>query len=380
MKIEKTTNILACIGISISIILFIMKTGNLPCGSENCGEVINSKYGSILGIPISLFSIILWTFILTNVEYKKINKKIYSVCLLVGSIVFILIQKFVIYKFCIFCVTHAIISIIYSLTILRSKKSIKHNSNYGLYGLIIASIFISIYSKEKSYTITLPPEKEEKIIDNSTNTINKKEKQEIDNFLKDIKLNNSPKDKEKIIKSTDLISNESTQIKKNKKTAIKSNKSNINFIYKISEDNNNENFDFQGLKWQNQNLVSATKSTIRAYSLSCSRCRVELIKNIENIKNTEPYVIKTSKAKEDLMVRIYAISQTKKEFNNYLLKLLKQYKNVYKTPTEEVYEIIGFQSILPNRENDAKIKVKQQQNMIKKLKIKKFPSNIKLSK
>ena len=80
------------------------------------------------------------------------------------------------------------------------------------------------------------------------------------------------------------------------------------------------------------------------------------------------------------MIQIYGTVSSEKEFENYLFKILNNYQNWSKNPLEETYKITGFQNITPERESKARMQIVKQKNTIRKYKVKKFPSKIKISK
>jgi uncharacterized membrane protein len=381
MKKSTITNILAGIGLGISLVLFIMKTGSLPCGSDTCGEVLNSAYGEIFGIPVSIFSLILWILILTNTkipklesfyqtqsqfwyfigmgigkEIKNIHEKIYAILILVGSVIFIAIQKFIIGHFCPFCVSHAIVGIIYAIMVFKSTKQFSNTPNYGLYGILIATAFITIASKEKTYAVTLP------IAGPITNI-------EIPNVEVPIETSNND-DAEVLAFINNKLEN-ATPIK------IKTPEPTVQAV---PQPQPQTNYDFQGLKWNNQNLVDASNSTIRAYSLTCNHCRVEILKKLKNGERLNSYLINVPTKLEPAMIQIYGIAQTQKKFEDALIKVFENYHKWIHNTMEETYKITGFQSLTPQMENQARLKILQQQNTLKKFKVKRYPSNIQLPK
>ena len=126
LKKNDLYTIVGIVGILLSIYLALLKIVDVPCATGgSCHNVLNSKYSTIAGIPISLFSIVLWSFFLgSNLRFRKIAAAI----LILGSIYFTYLQVFRIDGFCIFCLVHAIVSLLTFPILLRSEPISTNNS------------------------------------------------------------------------------------------------------------------------------------------------------------------------------------------------------------------------------------------------------------
>jgi len=85
---------------------------------SSCDKVLNSEYSKMFWIPISVFWIIfylwiLWTYILfqlKNIKYKKEILLLFTFIWACFSIYFSYLQYFVIHWFCYYCLTSAFIT------------------------------------------------------------------------------------------------------------------------------------------------------------------------------------------------------------------------------------------------------------------------------
>ena len=104
------TTFLAGVGLLCCIYLAALKLVNLPCPLGGCGAIINSRYGSLFGVPLPLFAIPLWIVLaLPCARAWQGAVQLASVLLLaVGGLVLMGIQFFVLRGFCPFCTLHAL--------------------------------------------------------------------------------------------------------------------------------------------------------------------------------------------------------------------------------------------------------------------------------
>lgn len=127
-KIAKYNNsigyILALFGLGLSFYLTLGKLSPLPCGTDSCHNVLSSKYSTLLGFPVSLYSYFVWVIVMglyiTKGHYAhtpqriQINKLLFVIggAMLLGSFVFIGIQIHLM-SFCILCTLHALICFLF---------------------------------------------------------------------------------------------------------------------------------------------------------------------------------------------------------------------------------------------------------------------------
>jgi len=83
----------------------LVKLAAVPCFSTSCGAVINSVYGTLVGIPVGVFGLLVWGALPHLPRSGRIAAKAVMVG---GSVVFILIQVFVLDQFCPICGAHAL--------------------------------------------------------------------------------------------------------------------------------------------------------------------------------------------------------------------------------------------------------------------------------
>jgi uncharacterized membrane protein len=97
------------IGLLTCIYLAALKLLNVPCPLTGCGEIINSRYGAVLGIPLPLLAVPFWITLAYPADrpwqdYVQLG----SVLLLAaGGLALMAIQFLVLRGFCPFCTVHA---------------------------------------------------------------------------------------------------------------------------------------------------------------------------------------------------------------------------------------------------------------------------------
>ena len=104
------TTSLAGVGLLCCVYLAALKLINLPCPLAGCGVIINSRYGSLFGMPLPLYAMPLWIVLaLPSTRAWQRGVQLLSVLLLaVGGLVLMGIQFFVLRGFCPFCTLHAV--------------------------------------------------------------------------------------------------------------------------------------------------------------------------------------------------------------------------------------------------------------------------------
>jgi uncharacterized membrane protein len=98
------------VGLLCCIYLAALKLINLPCPLTGCGEIINSRFGSIFGVPLPLLAMPFWIVLaLPAARPWQAGVQLASVLLLaLGALVLMGIQFFVLKGFCPFCTLHAL--------------------------------------------------------------------------------------------------------------------------------------------------------------------------------------------------------------------------------------------------------------------------------
>ncbi len=137
LKQKICLSIVCMLGIGISLYTVILKLGGLSCFSINCGEVINSSYGSIVGIPVGLFAAVLWSLLfILSPKHHWIPKSF----LIVASMMFISIQAFVLHRFCPVCMAHCTLCFI--LLFFKLNISIKRYMPLSLVGVLLTFLVV----------------------------------------------------------------------------------------------------------------------------------------------------------------------------------------------------------------------------------------------
>jgi uncharacterized membrane protein len=104
------TTLLVGLGLLCCIYLAALKLVNAPCPLSGCGDIINSRYGAIHGIPLPLLAIPLWIALaLPATRPWQVRLQLGSAFLLaLGGLVLMGIQFIVLRGFCPLCTLHAV--------------------------------------------------------------------------------------------------------------------------------------------------------------------------------------------------------------------------------------------------------------------------------
>ncbi len=84
----------------------LVKLAAVPCFSASCGTVINSAYGSLMGIPVGVFGLLIWGAL---PYLPRSARRAAKAVLVGGSVVFILVQALILEQFCPICLAHALV-------------------------------------------------------------------------------------------------------------------------------------------------------------------------------------------------------------------------------------------------------------------------------
>jgi len=108
-RTSSVATVLVSLGLLTCIYLSALKLLNVPCPLTGCGEIINSRYGSILGVPLPFFAVPLWVILALPTTRAWQNRvQLASVALLaLGGLVLMGVQFIVLRGFCPFCTLHA---------------------------------------------------------------------------------------------------------------------------------------------------------------------------------------------------------------------------------------------------------------------------------
>jgi uncharacterized membrane protein len=132
------------VGLLCCIYLAALKLINVPCPLTGCGEIINSRFGSILGIPLPVFAIPFWIALAfsPNQAWQRMAQRWCVGVLVMGGLVLMCIQFFVLKGFCIFCTTHALAALLAAFAL--TKKGTAHPWLPGLVLALTLPLFIAI--------------------------------------------------------------------------------------------------------------------------------------------------------------------------------------------------------------------------------------------
>jgi uncharacterized membrane protein len=97
-------------GLLCCIYLAALKLINLPCPLTGCSEIINSRFGTVLGVPLPILAIPLWVVLALNPasNWQRMAQMGCALALGIGGAVLMVIQFFVLKGFCPFCTLHAV--------------------------------------------------------------------------------------------------------------------------------------------------------------------------------------------------------------------------------------------------------------------------------
>lgn len=113
--------ILSVLGLGVSLYLAITHYlgFTVPCNiTQGCEVVLNSKYAKFLGLPLSVWGVGYFSFLIINsllANHYAICRKLLTICLGLGTLaalVFLSLQFFVIKKVCQYCLVTDLLSII----------------------------------------------------------------------------------------------------------------------------------------------------------------------------------------------------------------------------------------------------------------------------
>ncbi len=108
-RTSSLATVLVGLGLLTCIYLSALKLLNVPCPLTGCGDIINSRYGSVLGVPLPLVAVPLWTALAFPATRAWQNAVQLGCVLLLalGGLMLMGIQFLVLRGFCPFCTLHA---------------------------------------------------------------------------------------------------------------------------------------------------------------------------------------------------------------------------------------------------------------------------------
>ncbi len=138
------TTFLVGVGLLCCIYLAALKLINLPCPLTGCGDIINSRFGSILGVPLPLFAIPLWIVLAlpATQAWQSVAQRCCVGILAIGGLALMGIQFFVLKGFCPFCTIHALAALLAAFAL--SKKGSAHPWLPALVLALTLPLFVGI--------------------------------------------------------------------------------------------------------------------------------------------------------------------------------------------------------------------------------------------
>jgi uncharacterized membrane protein len=136
-------------GVTLSVITLAFKLHPAPCHIGSCMEVIGSSYGVILGIPVSVFGLLLWAGFL-------FRPRPCLLLLALGSIYFTFIQMFVLHAFCVYCCAHALV-VFFMLACSQSPSKFCHDTltRRHLTTLFLVGSLTGVLIQQALYSMTV---------------------------------------------------------------------------------------------------------------------------------------------------------------------------------------------------------------------------------
>lgn len=100
---------LVAVGLATCVYLAALKLLDLPCPLSGCAGIINTHYGSLLGIPLPLYAIPLWLALAVPAPGPWAERARWAslLGLSLGAVALMVIQFFILKGFCPFCTLHA---------------------------------------------------------------------------------------------------------------------------------------------------------------------------------------------------------------------------------------------------------------------------------
>jgi uncharacterized membrane protein len=97
--------LVAATGLGLALGLALLKWRSLPCGGGGCEQVINSRYGSLGGVPVGVFGAVAW--IALFLPWSGRGRTAWHAVLAGGALGFMGVQFGVLHAFCPYCTAHA---------------------------------------------------------------------------------------------------------------------------------------------------------------------------------------------------------------------------------------------------------------------------------
>lgn len=102
-------SLLTALGLGLALWLTLLKWRSLPCLGGGCDQVIQSRYGSVGGIPVGVFGAALWATLILPLSPR--GRQAVHAALALGAAGFMVVQFGVLRAFCPYCTAHAFAAI-----------------------------------------------------------------------------------------------------------------------------------------------------------------------------------------------------------------------------------------------------------------------------
>jgi uncharacterized membrane protein len=102
---RRASSLLTAAGLGLALWLTLLKWRSLPCLGGGCETVIQSRYGSVLGVPVGVFGAALWLALVWPLPARL--RTAAHATLALGAIGFMVVQFGVLRAFCPYCTAHA---------------------------------------------------------------------------------------------------------------------------------------------------------------------------------------------------------------------------------------------------------------------------------
>jgi uncharacterized membrane protein len=112
-RASSLTTALAGLGLLACIYLSGLKLLGAPCPVAGCDEIVNSRFGSVFGLPLPVLAVPPWIALCLPQDRSWLRRiqLVSSLCLALGSLVLLAIQFLVLRGFCPICTLHAAVAV-----------------------------------------------------------------------------------------------------------------------------------------------------------------------------------------------------------------------------------------------------------------------------
>lgn len=103
-------SLLTALALGLALGLALLKWRSLPCLGGGCDQVIQSRYGSLFGVPVGAYGAALWTALFFPLPSRW--RYVIHATLALGALGFMVVQFGVLQAFCPYCTVHAIVALL----------------------------------------------------------------------------------------------------------------------------------------------------------------------------------------------------------------------------------------------------------------------------